>query len=84
MAMVDSTVTVTTVSMVSLSLSGVRGNTEAMAMAAEAPQIPTAPPDSTPKDRLSPSRWAAKAPSAMVLIIPPSTVAIGMPPNSRI
>ena len=48
MAIVDSVVTATTVMMVSRSCSGPRGSTEAMASAAEAPQIATEPPVSTP------------------------------------
>ena len=41
--------TATTVITVSRASSALRGNTEAIASAAEAPQIPTEPPVSTPK-----------------------------------
>ena len=46
--MVESVVTTTTARITSRSLSLVFGRTEAMASAAEAPQMPTEPPESTP------------------------------------
>jgi hypothetical protein len=60
MATVDNTVTVTTTIRVKRSLSLVRGSTEEIASAAEAPQIATAPPDNVPWARLSPSRLPRK------------------------
>ena len=57
----------------------VRGSTEAMASAAEAPQMPTAPPESTPKERLEAERPAPPARrSPMVVATPTTTVAIGI------
>ena len=67
MASVDSTVTPTTAIRVKRSFSRVCGSTEAMAIAADAPQIPTAPPDSKPSDAGLRKVLASKRPDAMVM-----------------
>jgi hypothetical protein len=84
MAMVDRAVTVTTARMVSRSASLPRGRTEAMARAALAPQMPTAPPDSTPKLERRPMRLATNAPRPMVEPMPTMTMMIGVRPRPRI
>ena len=61
-----------------------RGSTEAIARAAEAPQIPTAPPDRMPKDRFRPRARAARVPIRRVLITPITTVTIGIRPRPMI
>ena len=66
MANVDSTVTPTTAIKVERSLSRVGDSTEEMAMAAEAPQMPTAPPDKKPSDAGRLKARANKRPEAMV------------------
>ena len=55
-----------------------------MARAAEAPQIATAPPDSTPNVRFWPNRREARTPRPMVVTTPTITVTIGMTPRPRI
>ncbi len=84
MATVESAVTTTTVRMVSRSESLSRGRTEAMARAAEAPQMPTAPPDSTPNARDRPRRGATSRPSVMVESTPTTTMRIGAGPRLMI
>ncbi len=84
MARVERAVTTTTVRMVSRSLSLPRGRTEAIARAADAPQIPTAPPDNRPKARDWPSLLDTRTPKAMVVPTPKKTVTIGMTPRPRI
>ena len=55
-----------------------------MARAAEAPQMPTAPPDSTPNRDFSPRARAASQPKPMVVVTPTITVRIGMAPRPMI
>ena len=76
--------TSTTVRMVSRSASRSLGSTEAMARAAEAPQMPTAPPERMPKLRFSPRARAATAPKPMVEATPTTTVTIGAGPRLAI
>ena len=66
MAKVDSTVTPTTAIKVKRSFSRVGGSTAEMAMAAEAPQMPTAPPDSRPCAAGRRKARAIKSPDAIV------------------
>ena len=55
-----------------------------MASAAEAPQMPTAPPDRMPNERVRPSQRAAKAPRVMVEVTATTTVAMGIRPRPTI
>ena len=66
MAVVDSTVTPTTASRVKRSFSLVWGSTEEIAMAAEAPQMPTEPPDKMPSSIGRPSQRASSNPVPIV------------------
>ena len=83
-AIVDSAVTLTTVRMVSRSLVSLRGKTEAMASAAEAPQIATAPPERTPNIDDRPMRRAKRNPNRIVVATPTITVATGHGPSEAI
>ena len=83
-ASVDSAVTLTTVRMVSRSLFSSRGKTEAIASAAEAPQIATAPPESTPNKEVRPRRRASNMPNTIVVATPTMTVATGQSPSEAI
>ena len=51
-----------------------RGSTAAIAKAADAPQIATAPPDNTPWARVRPSRRASNSPQTRVLMTAATTV----------
>ena len=82
--MVESAVTTTTARITSRSLSLVLGRTEAMASAAEAPQIPTEPPESTPKLRLKPRARASSRPTRSVVVTPATTMATGTGPRATI
>ena len=62
----------------------VLGRTEAIASAAEAPQMPTDPPESTPKLRLCPSRRASSIPINTVVVTPAITMAMGTGPSAMI
>ena len=66
MAVVDSTVTPTTASSVKRSFSFVCGSTEEMAMAADAPQMPTEPPDRMPSSIGRLSQRASSKPEPIV------------------
>src|ERR1700759_5497235 len=83
-AIVESAVTLTTVRIVSRSLVSLRGRTEAMATAAEAPQIATAPPERTPNIDDRPIRRARRNPNRIVVATPPTTVATGHGPREAI
>ena len=78
---VDRAVTEMTVKIVSRSLSAVRGSTAAIASAADAPQIPTAPPDRVPNWAGRRSTRATSLPRKIVDGIATRTVMIGSVPR---
>ncbi len=83
----ESVLTPMTVKMVARSFtlsSGCAGITAAMAIAADAPQIPTAPPVRTPNLFRYPSIFASTTPKPMVSATESTTIAIGIGPNSVI
>jgi hypothetical protein len=69
---------------VSRSRVSLRGRTEAIASAAEAPQIATAPPERTPNIGDKPSRRASRNPNTIVVVTPTITVATGQAPSEAI
>ena len=79
--MVESAVTPTTVMTVSRSWCGPFGSTAAMARAADAPQIATAPPVSTPKAGSSFAARASSQPTQIVAATAP-TVSVSAPAPS--
>ncbi len=84
MARVDSALTPMTVKSVARSFMGSAGKTVEIAMAADAPQIATEPPVSTPKEGLNPAMRANSKPTAMVAATDPTTSKTGNQPRAAI
>ncbi len=84
MARVDRLVTATTVNRMSLSRRCRRGSTAAMASAADAPQIATAPPVSMPKLQWRPVSRATSRPKPIVAATQQTTTRIVLGPSAPI
>src|SRR5437899_1250547 len=74
----------TTVNSVNFSFSLVCGSTAAIAIAADAPQMATAPPDRTPSVAGRPSHFDKPQPNSIVVTSAQITVTIGAMPNDTI
>ena len=82
MTSVDSALTPMTVNSVARSFSGCCGRAADSASAADAPQMATAPPVSSPKKPRKPSASAAITPTPMVASTEPSTSSTGGQPSA--